>query len=252
MSMTALRPQDLRQLLGALGAGAEQPLFTPADWQSRLNGVSGGPTGHTFLAALTREWQPAAPPDPVCAQIMAASREHVASWHAGWPHLWAHILRVTGTAVALAPEAGIDPAHAFLLGVLHDIGKLDEQRTGVQHELIGALMANKLLGAHPDRFPPPLVERFANAITKRSAETDPLRNVLYDADKLDKIGATGILRRISTRREPEHVAFALQIVAMDLDDFPAMHFRASQRLADEKRAFTHDMLAVARALKLME
>lgn len=246
MSTTALKAQELQRLLGALGAGADQPLFALADWQARLNGVSASPTGSAFMAALSREWLPAVPPDTACESIMEASRAHVALWHDGWPHLWAHTLRVTGTALALASEAGIDPANAFVLGVLHDVGKLDEQRTGVQHELIGALMAHKLLGALPDHFPSPRIERLANVITKRGTDTDPLRNVLYDADKLDKIGATGILRRISTRQEPAHVALALQIVAMDLGDFPPMHFRVSQRLADQKRTFTQDVLAGAR------
>lgn len=250
MSTTALKAQELKRLLSALGAGADQPLFALADWQARLNGARSSPTGSAFMAALAQEWLPAPPPDTACKSIMEASRAHLASWHNGWPHLWAHTLRVTGVALALAPEAGIDPSNAFVLGVLHDIGKLDEQRTGVQHELIGALLAHKLLGALPDHFPSPRIERLANVITKRSADNDPLRNVLYDADKLDKIGATGILRRISTRQEPAHIAFALQIVAMDLNDFPRMHFRLSQRLADQKRTFTQNVLAGARDLKL--
>lgn len=242
MTTAAPRMREMQHLLEALAVGAEAPFYSADAWAARLGD---GHLERDFLAHLRQEWQPAAPPDALCAEVMAEARAHIAAWHPGWPHLWAHVLRVTGNLLLVAAETGIDPVHAFLLGMLHDIGKLDEQRSGVQHELIGALMTRKLLHGRDTCCSPELIERLAAAITKRSATGDPFGHLLYDADKLDKIGATGIARRISTGRDQAHIAFALQIVALDAKDFPQMHFDASQRLADLKRQYTAEFLALA-------
>src|SRR5262245_39794076 len=114
------------KLLAKLAAGADKKLFTVDSWANRLRGVPGS---EAFVAQLGREWYPITVPNPFCQQMMDFAREYLAGspW---WPHIWAHILRVTGYALALAPEADIDPAHAFLLGVFHDLGKLDEFSSG--------------------------------------------------------------------------------------------------------------------------
>jgi uncharacterized protein len=238
---------ETQELLGNLMAGAEQPIFSADDWTLRLGD---GLLARRFLAQMRREWQPINVCDGFCQQIMDKVRAHVSSWHPGWPHLWAHTLRVTGMAQALAPEAGVDPEHAFLLGILHDIGKLDELRTGVDHELIGALMAHKILNDYPDRCPAPIVQRITAAIAKRGVDSDPFVEVLYDADKLDKIGAAGIARRLSTEQGPNHVRFALRVVELDLADFPEMHFTTSRRLVKSKREYSKTFIAQARSIEM--
>jgi HD superfamily phosphodiesterase len=150
---------------------------------------------------LQREWLPVAPPDAACRSVMDAVRAHLAR-HAVWPQVWAHVLRVTGNAVQLAPEVGLPPAHAFLLGVLHDAGKLDEAESGIDHALIGGVLARQQL-ATVLGLPLAAVEQIANAISKQAAADDSYLRLLREADKLDKIGATGIARRLSAagRRE---------------------------------------------------
>jgi putative nucleotidyltransferase with HDIG domain len=245
MEVALPKTQEIQDLLGNLMAGADQPIFSADDWALRLGD---GPLARRFLSQMRCEWLPISVCDDFCQQIMDKVRAHLSSWHPGWPHLWGHILRVTGTAQALAPEAGVDPEHAFLLGILHDIGKLDELRTGVDHELIGALMAHKMLHDYPERCPAPLVERITAAIAKRGVDSDPFVQVLYDADKLDKIGATGIARRLSTEQGPNHVRFALRVVELDLEDFPEMHFATSRRLVKGKREYTKSFIAQVRSV----
>jgi HD superfamily phosphodiesterase len=148
---------------------------------------------------------------------------------------------VTGTALALAPEAGIELAHAFLLGMFHDVGKLDELHNGGSHEQIGADIARAQLRTH---FSHQIVTLLTNVIAKKASSLNPYTRLVHDADKLDKIGAAGIARRLSTSSGTQFAALALSRVEEDLDNFPEMHFPTSQRMAESKRSFTEMFLAL--------
>ena len=65
---------------------------------------------------------------------------------------------------------------------------------------------------------------------------------LHDADKLDKIGATGIARRVSTDTSSHYLIVAMRKLRSDLQNFPDMHFPTSKRLASAKKEFTKDFL----------
>jgi len=138
---------ELRHLIDCLSAGADQELLSAEDWASRLGD---GPSAYQFIDQMRLEWLPVTPPDDLCKQMMDFVREHIAAYR-GWPHIWAHILRVTGNALALAPEAEIDPAHAFMLGIFHDSGKLQEFHGGEDHESLGAALARAKLRSHYNR-----------------------------------------------------------------------------------------------------
>ena len=62
--------------------------------------------------------------------------------------------------------------------------------------------------------------------------------VVFDADKLDKIGATGIARRVSMSAQSDQVVVPLLRVKQDAASFPDMHFPTSQSLAAVKLDFT--------------
>ncbi len=226
-------------LFTTLAVGAAEPIYSAADWAARLADV---PFGAEFSAQLSREWQPANPPDEFSAQMLEFSRAKLSEWHSGWPNLWAHTLRVAGNALALAPEAGVEPDQAFLMAVLHDIGKLDEMRTGEEHEMIAALIVRQQLKAHYSRI---ITNKIAAAVGKEESAPYALSGLLQDADKLDKIGATGIVRRVSQTVEPSSVPIALRHVAADLNTFPEMHYLGATALAKLKRAFTLQFLALA-------
>ncbi len=232
-----LASPDLLKLLERLAAGADQPLFSVDDWRARLGGE---PAGRQFLEQMAREWFPVTAPDDFCEQMMAFARSYI-EWHPGWPHLWAHILRVTGTTLTLAEEAQVEPAHAFLLGIFHDIGKLEEERSGVNHEEIGARLAREKLNGHYGRQ---IATLFEKVISKKANPLNPYVRLIHDADKLDKIGATGIARRLSTDRGPQFAALALRRVEDDLSTFPEMVFPTSQRLAELKMDFTEWFLSL--------
>ena len=226
---------DFESLLHALAAGAGQHLFTVNDWAARLGDSA---EARAFLAQLRIEWQPIDIPDAFCWELMDYGRNSL-TWHVGWPHLWAHTLRVTGNAMALVSEAGVEADHAFLLGLFHDLGKLEEISGGDMHETIGARLLTEKVDGHFLRSEATLL---ATVIAKKARSNNPYTQVLYDADKLDKIGATGLARRISVDVHIENIPHALDVIANDLANFPNMHFPTSRALAVSKVAFTRTFL----------
>lgn len=160
----------------------------------------------------------------------------------GLADLWSHIERVTGYAMFLAPEAGVPPDQAFLLGVLHDVGKLDEMRTGELHEEIGAHFARQQLIPHYSRA---VANTIAAAIGKQNLSYTPLARLLYDADKLDKIGATGIVRRVSQTIDPANAPAALKRVESDVLDFPTLEHSAANQMVALKQRFSTAFIQAA-------
>jgi HD superfamily phosphodiesterase len=234
---------EYERLIGLISAAADAPLFSLEAWQAYLGAET--ETVRLFSAQLAYEWQPLHVPSALCQTVMAQAQAHLAASGFAWRNLWTHILRVTGNALLLAESAEISAEQAFLLGILHDVGKLDELRQGTSHELIGAQMAQQWLAS---QLPTDIVERLAAAIAKRGAQHDPFVQVLHDTDKLDKIGATGILRRLSSYIGEQNPAAALRIVLHELAHFPKMHFAESARLAERKRNFVAAFLARAAML----
>lgn len=234
---------EYERLIALISAAADAPLFSLEAWQAYLGAET--ETVRLFSAQLAREWQPLHVPNALCQKVMAQTQTHLATSGLAWHNLWAHILRVTGNALLLARSAEISAEQAFLLGILHDVGKLDELKQGVSHELIGALMAQQWLEAE---LPAQTVERLAAAIAKRGAQDDPFVQVLHDADKLDKIGATGILRRLSSHVGEQNPSAALRLVLHELAHFPRMHFADSAQLAERKRNFVAAFLVRAASL----
>ncbi len=115
-------------------------------------------------------------------------------------HDFDHVKRVLRLVerVGRAEKGDIEVLRAAAL--LHDIGRADENRTGKCHAENGALMARQIL--HDCGFPESKIEavlhcigshRFRGNLKPRSLEA----KILFDADKLDAIGATGIARAYS-------------------------------------------------------
>ncbi len=220
------------RLLDGLLAGQTRRLESVGDWAGRLAGDDPSLLAQQFVAQLDDEWFDALPPDDFCEQIAQQVRARIAAGHSGWPHLWAHILRVTGIAQALADEAQIDPALAYLVGMCHDVAKLDELRTGEPHEETGAAFARRVLRGH---LTPSEIESIQAAILKEA--DDLLGDILHDADKLDKIGAVGIVRRVSAGTRRSWLPEALWRVEDDGARFPGMYFDLSDDLATGKLDF---------------
>ena len=235
MASSPLVQSEVKQIITALAAGADQRLFSSADWDSRLSGVPGS---RVFMRQLRQEWRPSTPPDDFCRKMVDVVREHLHK-HNGGPHIWAHTLRVTGNALMLASEADVEPQFAFLLGLFHDVGKLDEGLLGETHEEIGARIVTETLSA---TYSKSMVKLMAAVISKDASAINPFMRVLHDADKLDKIGATGIARRLSTQYGSQHVSTALRRVRSELETFRPMTFTFSKEMAEQKKDFTYTFL----------
>ncbi len=114
-------------------------------------------------------------------------------------HDWEHTLRVERLCRRIGPREGADPLVLALAACLHDIGRSqqDRSRGTVCHARQGAAMAAAILEVHP--LPPDLQANVLHCIRShryRSSEHPQTieAKVLFDADKLDAIGAVGVAR----------------------------------------------------------
>jgi len=106
-----------------------------------------------------------------------------------------HVLRVLATAEHIAAAEGADMAIVRTAALLHDVAREHQRLTGEDHAAEGARRARELLSGQPAEF----VEAVCHAIESHRFRVErPPRTVeakvLYDADKLDAIGAIGVAR----------------------------------------------------------
>lgn len=111
-------------------------------------------------------------------------------------HGWEHVTRVYQLALHIARAEGADPLITGAAALLHDIGRLVHKK-GVHHAQLSLEESRVLLARYP--FTAGQVEAILHAIEAHSfsqgveARTLEAR-VLRDADRLDALGAIGILR----------------------------------------------------------
>lgn len=112
-------------------------------------------------------------------------------------HDWQHNLRVMAMCERIGREEGADMAVLRLSALLHDIGRAEERRTGECHAQISSRLAEDLMraeGLEDERIARVqraiLSHRFRKDCPPESLE----EKILFDADKLDSIGAIGVAR----------------------------------------------------------
>jgi len=131
-------------------------------------------------------------------KIIGEAREVMA--HDRGSHGWDHVDRVLNLCRRIGLAEGADLEVLELAAILHDIGRSREKEADgrVCHAKVGAEAARKLLHRHG--YPEALVSRVVHCIeTHRfrghGGEPGSLEaKVLFDADKLDSIGAVGVGR----------------------------------------------------------
>lgn len=112
-------------------------------------------------------------------------------------HDYDHLERVMTLADTLSAREGGDLLTIWASVALHDIGQAREAHLGGDHALIGAELAAELLTNTP--FPQQSIPAVQQAIrdhrlTKGVIPQSLEGRILYDADKLDSLGAIGIGR----------------------------------------------------------
>ncbi len=112
-------------------------------------------------------------------------------------HDYDHIVRVMALSDTIQAREGGDLTTIWAAVALHDIGQGRERRYGGDHAFIGATMAAELLTGTP--FPQDAIPAVQQAIrdhrmTGRATPQSLEGRILYDADKLDSLGAIGIGR----------------------------------------------------------
>ncbi|MFQ5611440.1 MAG: HD domain-containing protein [Anaerolineae bacterium] len=112
-------------------------------------------------------------------------------------HDFDHVLRVLANAERIGRAEGANMAVLRAATLLHDIGRAEQARRGLDHAVEGARRARQVLHDQPAEF----VEAVCHAIAAhRFRNADGVRpqtleaKILYDADKLDSIGAVGVAR----------------------------------------------------------
>ncbi len=117
-------------------------------------------------------------------------------------HDFTHVERVLKMAERLAAEEGADLAVVRAAALLHDIDRGGEEEgmglvalPDTDHALLAAQRARRILSAEPPAFVEAVAHaieahRYRNGIEPQTIEA----KVLFDADKLDAIGAVGVAR----------------------------------------------------------
>jgi uncharacterized protein len=179
-------------------------------------------------------------------------------------HDFDHVLRVLALAERLARAEGADLEIVHTAALLHDIARADEDETrGDDHAQMAAERASALLLARG--MAPSKVDAVAHAIAahrfRSSAPPQTLEaKILYDADKLDSIGAIGIARAfaisgalnqrlwsevpsdaVATRnqRNAEHTAVAEFVVKLSKIR-ERVYTQTAHQIAEERHAFMTD------------
>ncbi len=110
-------------------------------------------------------------------------------------HDFDHVLRVLKLTERIARTEGADLRILRAAALLHDVGRHEAEAAGLDHAAVAARRAREILSGHPSL----LVEAVADAIAAHRFRTAPEpgtleAQVIYDADKLDAIGAVGVAR----------------------------------------------------------
>jgi uncharacterized protein len=135
--------------------------------------------------------------DPLVRAVRAEARRLMAAGRGS--HGFDHVRRVLALALRLGAESGADARVLALAALLHDVGRHEQDRSSgaVCHAAAGAALAREILRRHgaDER----LTRRVARCVAShrfRGAARPASREakLLFDADKLDSIGAVGVGR----------------------------------------------------------
>jgi uncharacterized protein len=110
-------------------------------------------------------------------------------------HDFDHVLRVLALAQRIAQVEGADLEVVRAAALLHDLGRAEERVTGEDHAAVAARRVREILSGHPTER----VEAVAHAVAAHRFRSGPPpatpeARAVFDADKLDAMGAIGVAR----------------------------------------------------------
>lgn len=110
-------------------------------------------------------------------------------------HDFDHVLRVLSLAERIGAAEGADMEVVRAATLLHDIYRFQEMQGGGCHAQFGAERVREILSGQPSKKVEAVAHaveahRFRGGVKPQTLEAQ----VLYDADKLDSIGAIGVAR----------------------------------------------------------
>ncbi|MDY7075470.1 MAG: HD domain-containing protein [Chloroflexota bacterium] len=110
-------------------------------------------------------------------------------------HDFDHVLRVLALAECIGRAEGANLEIVQVAALLHDVGREQAETSRLDHAAFAASRAREILFGQP----PVKVEAVAHAIAAHRFRTKPEPStleaqVLFDADKVDAIGAVGVAR----------------------------------------------------------
>lgn len=175
-------------------------------------------------------------------------------------HGFDHVLRTSKIARYLAEQEGYpDPEAAEVAGLLHDIGRTVQEEEK-DHGPAGVPMASEMLDQYTD-YDTTTKQQILDAIRDHSAfkADGELTHILQDADKLDGLGAIGIMRGyvsryylpaydpldiVPTKGERETTIHAM--LAFQLEWLDMMETDTGRALAQKRAKVMHDFLETFR------
>ncbi|MGD2039897.1 MAG: HD domain-containing protein [Anaerolineae bacterium] len=147
-------------------------------------------------------------------------------------HGWLHTDRVRRNIRLLAAAEGIDPVLAEIAALLHDVGRTLPGPES-EHGARSAAMAEPLLAGLPLSEDERRAVLYAVSWHNSKRDDTPLLRILRDADMLDALGATGIMRAYmsNAHRPPYDTGAILDLDApFDLDDIQQPSLFASDQV----------------------
>lgn len=110
-------------------------------------------------------------------------------------HDFDHVLRVLALAERIAQAEGADLEIVRAAALLHDVGREQAEVQGLDHAEFAARRAREILAGQPSEKVEAVVQAIAaHRFRAGPAPATPEARALFDADKLDAIGAVGVAR----------------------------------------------------------
>lgn len=159
-------------------------------------------------------------------------------------HGFQHILRVYNTAQRLALAEGADPEIVLAAALLHDAEGPGVGDTRMEHQHRSALFAGRVLKGKA--WPPEKIAAVQHCIRShrfRDPSEQPRTieaKVLFDADKLDAIGAIGAVRAVA------YAVLAGQALFTRVSD---QFLQTGEKLPDESHTPYHEFIFKLQKLK---